>query len=86
MNRQFVMGVILLGITACASPGSEMPESSAAAVSGVADEDTLICKEERPTGSLMRKKVCLSAADWERVENGAQEFIEVNKLKAAGQQ
>ena len=85
MNRKYLVGAIFLGIVACTTQGSEKPESNAVAASGVADEDTLICKMDRPTGSLMRKEVCLSAADWKRVEQGAQDFIDVNKLKAAGQ-
>jgi carbonic anhydrase/acetyltransferase-like protein (isoleucine patch superfamily) len=86
MNRQYLLGVIFVGVAACTTQGPEVPESSAVAASGVADEDTLICKLERPTGSLMRKKICLSAADWESVEEGAHEFFDVNRRKAAGQQ
>ena len=86
MNRQYLLGAIFLGIAACTTQGPEVPESSAVAASGVVDEDTLICKLERPTGSLMRKKICLSAADWKRVEEGAHEFFDVNRTKAAAQQ
>ena len=85
MNRLYLVGAIFLGIAACTTPGSEMPESSAVAASGVVDEETLICKMERATGSLMRKKVCLSAADWKRIEEGAQDFIDINRTKAAAQ-
>jgi len=76
MNRQYLVGAIFLGIAACTTPGPKMPESSAVAASGVVDENTLICKTEIPSGSLMRKKICLPAAEWKRIEEGAQDYID----------
>lgn len=78
------MGAIFFGIAACTAPGPEVPESGAVAASSVVDDDTLICKMEVPTGSLMRKKICMSAAEWTRTEEGAQDFIDVNRAKAGG--
>jgi len=86
MNRQCLLGAIILGLAACTTQGPEIPESSSVASSGVSDEDTLICKYERPTRSLMRKKICMSAADWKRIEEGAHEFFDINRTKAAAQQ
>ena len=85
MNRYYLLGAIFLAIAACTTQGPERPESSAVTASGVADEDTLICKMERPTGSLMRKEICLSADEWDRIEQGAHEFFDVNRTKGAAQ-
>jgi hypothetical protein len=76
MIRQYLAGAMFFGIAACTAPGPEMPESNAVAASGVVDETGLICKTETASGSLMRKKTCLSAAEWKRMEAGAQEYME----------
>jgi len=96
MNRQILVGAIFLGIAACTTPGPQMPESSAVAASGVLDENTPVkvnqskpgvrvasgCKMEKTTGSLFRKKYCLSASQRKRLEEDAQEFIYENRKKA----
>jgi hypothetical protein len=85
MIRQYLVGAVFLGLAACATPGSEMPGSSVVAASDVEDKDTIVCKIERPSGTLLRKKVCLPASEWKRIEDNAQDFIYENRMKAAGQ-
>jgi len=85
MNWRYVVGAIFLGIAACTTPGPEMPDSSAVAASAPVNPDTPICKMERVTGSIVRQKVCLSAAERKRIEEGAHDFIDVNR-RIAGEQ
>jgi hypothetical protein len=80
------VGAVLLAVAACTTPGPENPDSTTVAASGVVREDTVVCKWERPTGSLMKKKICMTAAEWKRAEEGAHEFFDVNRTKAAANQ
>ena len=86
MYRQCLVGAIFLGLAACTTPGPELPETGAVVAPSVVDDDTIICKVERPSGTILRKKVCLPASEWKRVEEDAQVFIYDNRMKAAGQQ
>ena len=46
------------------------------------DEETLICRRERPTGSRISEKVCLTAADWKKIEQQSQEMLDRATRKA----
>ena len=39
------------------------------------DKETLICRRERPTGSRISEKVCLTAEDWDKIEQQSQEML-----------
>jgi len=89
MIRQYLVGVIFLGIAACTASGPEKPEpgttaaaenaatSATLAESGeVLDENAPICKMVPQAGSLMKKKICMTAAEWKRTEEGGQAFMD----------
>ena len=46
------------------------------------DEEQLICRRERPTGSRISERVCLTAADWKKIEQQSQEMLDRATRKA----
>ena len=46
------------------------------------EEETLICKRERPTGSRISEKICLTAEDWEKIERQSREMLDRTTRKA----
>ena len=46
------------------------------------EEETLICKRERPTGSRISEKICLTAEDWKKIERQSQEMLDRTTRKA----
>ena len=46
------------------------------------DEEQLICRRERPTGSRISEKVCLTAEDWDKIERQSQEMLDRATRKA----
>lgn len=46
------------------------------------EKETLICKRERPTGSRISEKICLTAEDWEKIERQSREMLDRTTRKA----
>ena len=45
-------------------------------------EETLICRRERPTGSRISEKICLTAEDWDKIEQQSQDMLNRATRKA----
>ena len=83
----------ILAVAAIASGCSTTPESPSAgngaseeanylAKADTEDKETLICRRERPTGSRISEKICLTAEDWEKIEQQSQEMLNRATRKA----
>lgn len=46
------------------------------------DEEKLICRRERPTGSRISERICLTAAEWKKIEQQSQEMLDRATRKA----
>lgn len=46
------------------------------------EKETLICRRERPTGSRISEKICLTAEDWEKIEQQSQDMLNRATRKA----
>ena len=46
------------------------------------DKETLICRRELPTGSRISERVCLTAEDWDKIEQQSQEMLNRATRKA----
>ena len=79
-------------VSACSTTGSGSTPTGAAAgsVPGEAnyvastekEEERLICRREQPTGSRISEKICLSAEDWDKIEQQSQEMLDRATRKA----
>lgn len=73
--------LLLLLLVACANTPDPAPTPAAAEqkfrtvseAEAVADEDQLICRNERKTGSRMDTKRCATRAEWERIREASTE-------------
>ena len=83
----------ILAVAAIASGCSTTPESPSAGngASGEAnylakadteDKETLICRRERPTGSRISERICLTAEDWDKIEQQSQDMLNRATRKA----
>lgn len=52
------------------------------AKAGSDDEEELICRRERPTGSRISERICLTAKDWKKIEQQSQEMLDRATRKA----
>ena len=83
----------ILGVAAIAA-GCSTTSGSAQAGTGTSEDanylaradseekETLICRRERPTGSRISEKICLTAEDWEKIEQQSQEMLNRATRKA----
>ncbi len=46
------------------------------------DSEKLICRREQPTGSRISERICLTAADWDKIERQSQEMLDRTTRKA----
>jgi hypothetical protein len=56
------------------TPGTAAPSGQQAA--NVITDDTIVCKYEKYTGSLMMTRVCRTQRAWKFMEDAAHEFME----------
>jgi uncharacterized protein (DUF2342 family) len=59
-----------------AAPAASTPAATAAAATAAADADKPVCKTERPMGSLIPKRVCKTAAQWEAEREQSRKMIQ----------
>jgi len=83
----------MLTVAAIAAGCSTTPDSTAAgkgtpddanylAKAEAEEKETLICRRERPTGSRISEKICLTAEDWDKIEQQSQEMLNRAARKA----
>lgn len=46
------------------------------------ESEKLICRREQPTGSRISERVCMTADDWEKIEQQSQEMLDRATRKA----
>ena len=84
---------VILGAAAIAAACSTTSGSAPAGNGGSGDanylaradteeKETLICRRERPTGSRISEKICLTAEDWEKIEQQSQDMLKRATRKA----
>ena len=63
-----------------AAPAASAPAATAAATAAAAtaaaDADKPVCKTERPMGSLIPKRICKTAAQWEAEREQSRKMIQ----------
>lgn len=59
-----------------AAPAASAPAATAAAATAAADADKPVCKTERPMGSLIPKRICKTAAQWEAEREQSRKMIQ----------
>ncbi len=68
------------------STGNEASEDANYLAKAEAEEkEMLICRRERPTGSRISERICLTAEDWEKIEQRSQEMLDRSTRKAQQQ-
>lgn len=97
MNRKgqttTVRFATILTVAVIAAGCSTTPDSTAAgngipgdasylAKAETEKEETLICRRERPTGSRISEKICLTAEDWDKIEQQSQNMLDRATRKA----
>ncbi len=73
------LGFAMLNVAPVAAQ-SQSSGSAAAASEG--DEDPMICRKTRPTGSRVATKVCRTKSQWAAIERAARESA--NTIQGAG--
>lgn len=93
-NGILLLGILSLGaVTAgCASTetqggtgsadAGDPAETNYVAKAETEDKEQLICRREQPTGSRISERVCMTADDWEKVEQQSQEMLDRSTRKA----
>jgi hypothetical protein len=81
--------VVALVLTAVLfSAGCEATSSTPDSTNYVANaepdsgEERLICRREQPTGSRISERICLTAEDWDKMEQQSQEMLDRATRKA----
>jgi hypothetical protein len=46
------------------------------------ESEKLICRREQPTGSRISERVCMTADDWDKIEQQSQEMLDRATRKA----
>lgn len=64
------------------STGTSEDTDYVARVEPEEEKERLICRREKPTGSRISEKICLTAEDWERIEQQSQEMLNRTTRKA----
>lgn len=89
-TRASVMAAVLamaVFASACSNTGTRSAPGSAAEdanyVASTEEEDEqLICRREQPTGSRISERICLTAENWDKMEQQSQEMLDRATRKA----
>jgi len=57
-------------------------EASYLAKAETQESEKLICRREQPTGSRISERVCMTADDWDKIEQQSQEMLDRATRKA----
>ena len=83
-----ILGIAAIA-AACSTTSGSAPagsgtsgDASYLAKADAEEKETLICRRERPTGSRISEKICLTAEDWEQIEQQSQEMLNRATRKA----
>ena len=74
--------------SACSTAGTRSaPDGSAAEEANYVaktekEDEQLICRREQPTGSRISERICLTAEDWDKMEQQSQEMLDRATRKA----
>ena len=72
--------VVAIGFALAAGPAFAT-EPLGAAPKTADDRDKVVCKKERPTGSHLPVRVCLTKAEWEGLSEAAHETLKDAKAR-----
>jgi hypothetical protein len=82
-------GVLAMAViaSACSTPGTgSAPGGAAEEANYMAktekEDEQLICRREQPTGSRISERICLTAEDWDKMEQQSQEMLDRATRKA----
>ena len=87
-------GLLSLAVIAAGCAGTDTRSGTGSAEAGdpgeanyvakaeTEDKEQLICRREQPTGSRISERVCMTADDWEKVEQQSQEMLDRSTRKA----
>lgn len=70
------------GCSTTAADSRSSDDASYLASAEAEDSEKLICRREQPTGSRITERVCMTAADWDRIEQQSQEMLDRTTRKA----
>ena len=68
--------------TADGTPAKTQVATADASDSEGADDNRIICKRERVTGSKFAKKVCMSWREWKQLQDNSRALVEGNQRAA----
>jgi hypothetical protein len=76
------IAAIATGCSTTASDSRSSDDASYLASAEAEDSEKLICRREQPTGSRISERICLTAADWDKIERQSQEMLDRTTRKA----
>lgn len=76
MRHVFVGALAGLLLTACTSTGSDTEQMTVVNGGLSEEEEELVCRNRRLTGSHFRRRVCLRQYDWDRMEQDAERSLQ----------
>ena len=87
-GRFAVILAIAAVASACSTTGARSaaeggaPEESNYVARAEPEEEKMICRREQPTGSRISERICLTAEDWDKIEQQSQEMLNRTTRKA----
>ena len=90
MPSRALVAAALFVIAGCATTSNDATaeaSDSAASLSRAEvykDPDRMICRREKPTGSRISEKICMTAREWQQISDDGQR--QLDKLQRAPQQ
>ena len=76
------IAAISAGCSTTAADSRPPDDTSYLASAEEEDSEKLICRREQPTGSRISERVCMTAADWDKIERQSQEMLDRTTRKA----
>lgn len=64
------------------APGGGAAEEANYVAKTEKEDEQLICRREQPTGSRISERICLTAEDWDKMEQQSQEMLDRATRKA----